>query len=150
MHYMTGYDNMMTDYHLRFKDIGICPYKSAIRFTTPPNFVRIVSNVMHTSPLPVAEPYAVVMSTGVCEVEREVQMEKIKKHIHALVQFVFESCMGPIDESKPQSQRKGNKNLFFYKFEEATSPYKLLELLPELNDYVNTNVVTHSRPHHSA
>lgn len=142
VHRMSGYDDMMAAFYYHFLDIGICPYKSSIPFKIPSNFERKPYNVEHKFPAPLSEPYAVVLSTGMCEVERQLQMEKFKKHIPSLVQFVYESCIGPINGSEAESSsRQRNRNLFFYKLEEAMDTYGLLEHLSEANEYVQGTVI---------
>lgn len=149
----------MSSYQHTIDEIGVCTHKSNVhteytRSTTKPEeFVSPQDT----------QPYAVVMSTGICEMHK-IQIQNFRPLVSKIVQFVHESCTGHMqanvvqttdtESAAPSAEHAAQdsvsysgasvktRNIFIFKLEEAIDvKIVIAQPLYEANDYVYNHVI---------
>lgn len=82
---MASYQETINEFAKHFDEIGVCNYKSNIHS----DYIRTTPSLSPQD----TQPYAVVMSTGICEMHK-IQIQNFRALVSTVVQFVHESCTG--------------------------------------------------------
>lgn len=148
MHHSTGatsmgsYQHTLAELARHFDEIGVCTHMSSI----PTYYQRNAD--FKAPPAADTHPYAVVMSTGICEMHK-IQIQNFRQLVSSIVQFVHESCTGHMQSNSAHSDGTDtvasgttNPNIFLFKLEESIDiKIMIAQPLFEANDYLYHHVI---------